>query len=128
MDDGESGFTAVLCAAPGCGVGDPGSTAAHAGAVLGAAVAASRHGVLVSTGCLLGAGACRLRPAAPVVLVQPCDAERRPTACVLRVGPLRTAADVDALGRWLRVGRLDPALLPAHLLGVHRRAVAAPSN
>lgn len=124
MTSDTPGFTAFLCAASRCGVGDAGSTAAHTVAVLRSAVRESRHGVLVSTGCLLGAVTCRLRATAPIVLVQPCDADRRPTACALLIGPLRTAADVEALGRWLRDRRLDPGLLPVHLLDVHRRAAA----
>jgi len=63
--------------------------------------------------------ACRGRPAAPVAVVQPCDDDRRPTVHDVLVGPLRTSLDVDALGAWLRAGRLDPALLPVHLLARH---------
>jgi hypothetical protein len=63
-----------------------------------------------------------------VVLVQACDARRRPTGVAVRVGPLRTSADVGALTAWLRAGRLDPAGLPARLLDLHRRAAAAPLN
>jgi hypothetical protein len=125
---GETGFTAVLCTAPGCGPGDEATVAGRLVDALRAVVRESGHGVLVSTGCLLGRSACALRATSPVVVVQPCDAERRPTAGAVRVGPLRTAADVDVLGSWLRAGRLDPHLLPAHLLDLHRRAAAAPLN
>ena len=125
---GETGFTAVLCTAPGCGADDPATVAGRLVDVLRAAVRDSKLGVLVSTGCLLGRPACTLRVTSPVVVVQPCDAGRRPTAGAVRIGPLRTAADVDALGSWLRAGRLEPGLLPAHLLDVHRQAAAAPMN
>ena len=129
----KQGFTVVMCTAPGCGTGDE-ATVAHALVqTLRDIVGASSLGVLVSTGCLLGpstvrGAACRMRAAAPVVLVQPCDADRRPTAHAVRIGPLRTAVDVDVLGGWLRAGRLDPGLLPVHLLVLHRRAAAAPRN
>jgi hypothetical protein len=124
----EAGFTAVVCTAPGCGVGDPATVAGHLVDVVRDVVGSSRHGVMVATGCLLGALACRFRPAAPLLLVQPCDTARRPTAPVLRIGPLRTTVDVDAVGGWLCTDRLDPRLLPAHLLTLHRRAAAAPPH
>ncbi|WP_214370601.1 hypothetical protein [Pseudonocardia sp. H11422] len=120
------GFTAVVCTAGGCRATP--DEASRTGEMLRDVVRASRHGVLVSSGCLLGATSCRLRPSAPLVVVQPCDADRRPTRPAVRIGPLCTAADVAALEGWLRCGRLDPALLPARLLEVHHRAVSAPTN
>ena len=123
-----SGFTAVLCTAPSCGTGDEGTVAAPLLDALRGAVRASRHGVLVTTGCLFGGAACAVRATAPVVLVQACDAQRRPVAVAVRVGPLRTTVDVNALASWLRAGRLDPGELPARLLDLHRRAAAAPLN
>lgn len=62
------------------------------------------------------------------MLVQPCDDEREPLAAAVRVGPMRAAADVAALAAWLRAGRFAPDLLSAHLVGVHRRMMAAPLN
>lgn len=121
-------YTAVLCCAPRCGEGDPGTAWSDTATALRATVAAGRYGVLVSAGCLVGPAACGLRPSAPLVVVQPCDTDRNPTGPALRIGPLRTAADVDALAGWLRAGDLDAALLPAHLLDLHRRAAAAPLN
>jgi len=118
-----SGFTALSCVAARCGVGDPATVGAEMVDELRAVVRASAHGVLVSAGCVLGA-ACTARPVAPVVLVQPCDDERRPTSCALVVGPLRTSADVAAFGAWLRAGDLDARLLPVHLLDAARRAGA----
>jgi hypothetical protein len=118
------GFTAVLCTASRCGVGDGATAAGPLVDALRATVRASRLGVLVSTGCLVGEGVCLRRPAAPIVLVQPCDEHRRPTSAALRIGPLRTVADVDVLEAWLRAGRLDPELLPVHLLDMHRRIAA----
>lgn len=109
------GYTAVVCAAGRCGLGDDGTVAAPLVEAVRGAVAAGGHGVMVSTGCLFGPVTCRDRPAAPMLVVQPCDADRQPTAQAVLVGPLRTSADVDAVGTWLRAGRLDPAFLPAHL-------------
>ena len=124
----DTGFTAVVCHSRACGSGDPATVAAGLFAALRAAVRESRHGVLVRAGCQLGPSICGSRATAPMVLVQACDAERRPVASAVRVGPLRTAADVDALTAWLRAGDLDPGLLPAHLLDLHRRAATAPLN
>ncbi|MFC4950927.1 hypothetical protein [Pseudonocardia sp. GCM10023141] len=122
------GFTAVMCTAPGCGMRSDLSVAGHVLNTVRDVVREGSHGVLVCTGCLLGATTCRLRPMAPVVLVQPCDADRRPSAPLVRVGPLRTSADVAALGDWLRVGTLDAASLPGHLLDVQRGIAAASRN
>ncbi|GAA3240041.1 hypothetical protein GCM10017691_41730 [Pseudonocardia petroleophila] len=116
-----SGFTALSCVSARCGAGDPATVGAEVVAELRAVVRASTDGVLVGTGCVLGAG-CAARPVAPVVVVQPCDDQRRPTSCAVLVGPLRTSADVAALGAWLRAGDLDPRLLPVHLLDQARRA------
>lgn len=116
-----SGYTAVTCVAPRCGLADEGTVGAHVVESVREVVRAGRHGVLVSAGCMLGA-LCARRPVAPVVLVQPCDEDRRPTCHVVAVGPLRTEADVEALVAWLRTGDLDPRLLPAHLLDAARRA------
>jgi hypothetical protein len=123
-----SGFTAVVCRSAACGRGDSGTVAEELFAALRDTVRRTRHGVLVSSGCLIGPSACRTRAPAPFVLVQPCDPERRPRGSAVHVGPLRTRADVETLVTWLRDGRLDAGLLPAHLLGVHRRMAAAPLN
>ncbi|WP_433287120.1 hypothetical protein ACQPZQ_32360 [Pseudonocardia sp. CA-142604] len=123
-----SGFTVVLCTTPACGAGDEGTVAGKLIDALRGAVRTSRYGVLVTTGCLFGGAACGVRARAPMVLVQACDPGRRPTGPAVRIGPLRTGADVDALVTWLRTGHLDPAVLPARLLDLHRRAIAAPLN
>lgn len=126
--EGSPGFTVVLCTAPGCGLHDAATVTGRLVDALRGVVRESRFGVLVSTGCLLGGAACGLRATAPVVLVQPCDVERCPTAPAVRVGPLRTSADVATLAGWLRAGYLDAGRLPAHLLHVHRQAAAAQLN
>lgn len=119
-----SGYTALSCVAGRCGTGDAATVGDAVVAELRAVVRGSEQGVLVSAGCLLGGAACAERPVAPVVVVQPCDDERRPTSHALVVGPLRTTADVAALGAWLRAGDLDPGLLPAHLLSGRLLAAA----
>jgi hypothetical protein len=123
-----AGFTAVLCTAPACGTGDEGTVAERLIEALRGVVRTSRLGVLVTTGCLCGEVACGVRAKAPVVLVQACDADRRPTGLALLVGPLRTNADVEALASWLRSGRLDPGELPERMLTLHRQVTAAPMN
>lgn len=117
-----SGYTAVTCVSPGCGLADDATVGSELVMALREVVRASHHGVLVSSGCLLRA--CAARPVAPVVVVQPCDDDRRPSSCALAVGPLRTTADVEAFAAWLRAGDLDPRLLPSHLLDAARRAAA----
>lgn len=114
-----SGYTVVTCAAAGCGLADDATVGPELVTALREVVRASGHGVLVGSGCMLR---CAHRPVAPVVVVQPCDDERRPTSCALAVGPLRTAADVDSCVAWLGAGDLDPRLLPPHLLDAARRA------
>jgi hypothetical protein len=123
-----TGFTVIVCRSATCGRGGSGGVAEHLFGALREAVRSTRHGVLVSTGCLLGHATCAGRAPGPVVLVQPCDAERAPLGPAVRIGPLSSAADVEALAAWLRAGLLDPGLLPARLLGVHRRMAAAPLN
>lgn len=115
-----SGYTAVTCAAPGCGLGDDATVGPELVTALREVVRAGTHGVLVSSGCMLRR--CAGRAVAPIVVVQPCDDERRPSSCALAVGPLRTASDVEALAAWLGAGDLDPRLLPPHLLDAARRA------
>lgn len=101
-----TGFTVVVCQTERC------STALALMPALRAVVRSARHGVLISTGCTLGPLTCRSRAAGAVVLVQPCDLDRRPTAPAVHVGPLRTRSDVADLVAWLRTGELDPTDLP----------------
>lgn len=119
-----SGYTAVACVAPGCGLDDDATVGSELVEALREVVRSSTLGVLVSGGCMLRG--CVQRPVAPVVVVQPCDAERSPTACAVAVGPLRTGADVEVFRAWLGAGDLDPRLLPPHLLDAARRAAPRP--
>ena len=118
------GYTVVICAAPACSTEQSNGISA----ALRDCVRSSRHGVLVVSGCYLGAISCRLRPVGPLVLVKPCDAHRRPTGPVVCVGPLRSDDDVAAVQEWIRIARFDPALLPPHLVALHRTTRAAMHN
>jgi hypothetical protein len=119
-----AGYTAVVCTAPGC----RSFLSDQLLADLRAAVRGSRRGVLVVSGCTLGAVACRLRPPAPLVVVQPCDLRRRPVGAAVRVGPLSSRDDVAELARWLARARFDVDDLPAHLAATHREVGAATVN
>ncbi|WOX16055.1 hypothetical protein [Streptomyces sp. N50] len=88
--------------------------------VLRRAVRGCPHGVMVSTGCLERVLHCR-RDRGLHAAVQPCAVDRRPTGGVVRIGPIVTAADAEAVGAWLRVGMPDDGTLPERL-----RAAPAP--
>lgn len=61
-------------------------------------------------------------------MVQPCDRHRQPVGCAVLVGPLLADADVAAVEAWLRSGRFDSMLLPAHLRTAHRAVHGAVRN
>jgi len=122
--DAATGFTLVICGAGGC----HNEVAAEARSMLRGYVRTTRHGVLVVSGCSLSPLSCRFRAEGPVIVVQPCDADRQPTSPLIRVGPLRSLADVVAVRQWLRAGTFDPTALPTHLIGLHRGAFTAASN
>lgn len=120
------GFTAVRCApcahmSSGFDEDACGTVAALPGVDevlvegLRAVVRDSGHGMLVTSGCPLGAPVCARRRPGLMVLVQTCDAERRPTSPVIGVGPVRSTDDVRAVTRWLQGAAPDPMALPAHL-------------
>lgn len=114
-----AGFTVVVCQADSCLSGLALMPA------LRSVVRATRHGVLISSGCTLGTLTCRSRTAGTVVLVQPCDVERRPVGPAVSVGPLRTRSDVADLVAWLRAGEFDTAALPWWLRADAARRLAA---
>lgn len=106
-----TGYPAVVCPSPGCRtslsdvlVGD-----------LRPAVRCGGLDVPVAAGCTLGSVACRLRLPVPLVVVQPCDTQRRPVGPVVRVGPLRSREDVAELVEWLERVRFDVDDLPSRL-------------
>jgi hypothetical protein len=104
--------------------------------VLRGVVGRSRHGVLVSTGCLLGAPRCRHRPgpdSGPVVVVQPSAADGRPRGSAVVIGPVLTGRDAKSVAAWLADGALDgdrlgPHLRPAHTAAAHLRVIRRPAN
>jgi hypothetical protein len=111
MSELEHGVTVVVCGIDGC----PHATAAPDGCddELRAAIRGTPHGILVRTGCLHGCSS-ETTSAGATVLVQPCDAHRRPRGPALVVGPLHESADVTDCCDWLRAGAPAPA--PAHLV------------
>ncbi|WP_219412708.1 hypothetical protein [Pseudonocardia nigra] len=119
------GFTLLLCAGGRCRT----EQYERAVAALREVVRTTALGVLVvSPGCVLGPFSCRLRAAGPVLVVQPCDARRRPTRSAVRAGPLCIDEDVAVVAAWLRAGRFDAALLPGRLQTARRTAAAAARN
>ncbi len=118
------GCTVVLCTASAC------RTELHAPlmSALRTAVRCSTHGMLVTTGCRLGPLACHSREHGPLLLVQPCDPDRRPVGCAVLVGPLRTDADVAVVEQWLRDGRFEPTSLPVHLRAAQGALSASSRN
>ncbi|NUR04076.1 MAG: hypothetical protein HOY79_48500 [Streptomyces sp.] len=103
-DPGGRAFTLVVCGA---------CHAAATGQVMDGlrrAVRGCRHGVMVSTGCLEKVLHCRGGGGVHAA-VQPCGTDRRPAGIVVRLGPLATEADAEAVGAWLRAGMPDDGTL-----------------
>jgi hypothetical protein len=78
----------------------------------------SRHGILISTGCLLASDRCRpdtAHDAGTCLVVQPCRVDRRPRGAAIAVGPVLTRSDAEAVTAWLEDGRLDASLLEPRL-------------
>lgn len=117
-------FTVAVCAP--CGEQAPSSLLAGLRDVIGNCP----HGVLIQTQCLLGRLACSAaRPVrGQVLLLQPCNTERVPTAAVRWIGPVRTAADVESACAWIAGGRWERDELAAHLRMDLSRAAIAKSN
>lgn len=87
------------------------------------------HGVLIQTQCLLGDLACSARPVrGQVLLLQPCNTQRVPTAAVHWIGPVHTEADVTSACTWIAGGRWDRDSLSAHLHMDLNMAAIARSN
>ncbi|MGC7101305.1 hypothetical protein ACPZ19_42080 [Amycolatopsis lurida] len=114
-----AGFTLVVCDRGGCLQASGGHDVLRA---LGAFVRSTRHGILVRAGCLFqalddeDAPCCRGRGGAGAfVLVQRCDAARRPLGSAVVAGPLHEAADTAALCDWLASGFDAGEPLPSHL-------------
>ncbi|MDO3636546.1 hypothetical protein [Mycolicibacterium arseniciresistens] len=103
-------FTLAVCTA--CGTPpDDGLMPA-----LRAVVSQCPHAILVVTRCLLGELTCATRsPGGPMLLLQPCTAERVPVAAVQWIGPVVTGDDVRAACDWIRAGRWTRETLPVRL-------------
>ncbi|MGC9544570.1 hypothetical protein [Streptomyces sp. UG1] len=112
---GSGPFTLVVCAS--CDTETSGLLDGLRSAVRGCP-----HGVMVSTSCLEKVLHCRSDRGLHAA-VQPCTADRRPAGPVVRLGPLVTAADAEAVGAWLRAGMPDDGTLPHRL-----RAAPAPHH
>lgn len=87
---------------------------------LGKAIRCCPHGVLVRAPCQLGALWCHARKTSrrttgPMLLVQPCDTQRRPLGAVLTIGPIQTAEDLRAVTLWLQSSPTSPRGLPARV-------------
>ncbi|NJP15658.1 MULTISPECIES: hypothetical protein [Streptomyces] len=83
--------------------------------VLRRAVRACSHGVMISTGCLDRFLNCRAGRGL-YAAVQPCAADRRPLGVVVRLGPIATRADAEAVAAWLQAGMPDDGSLAESLL------------
>lgn len=105
-------FTVALCMH--CSSSDPRSLLMR---TLRDVVRRCPHGVLVSTQCLLGEFTCATRRAhlSPVLVLQPCSADRVPSAPTIWIGPIVTDADARDACEWIGAGRWDGATLPTHL-------------
>jgi hypothetical protein len=85
--------------------------------MLRASIRRSRHGMLVTTDCLLGQLTCatgRSHEGAMLVL-QPCSTQRTPTSPAQWIGPVTGTADARAVRDWVAQGHWDRRRLPAHL-------------
>ncbi|MGW0159796.1 hypothetical protein ACWDUN_10785 [Mycobacterium sp. NPDC003323] len=93
-------------------------------------IAGCPHGVLVQSRCLLGGFTCSTAGAARghVLLLQPCNTQRVPTAAVRWIGPVRTEADIATACAWIGNGRWDRRLLATHLQMDLNMAAIARSN
>ncbi|OIJ97678.1 hypothetical protein [Streptomyces monashensis] len=78
------------------------------------AVRACPHGVMVSTGCLEMVLHCRGGRGVHAA-AQPCEADRRPSGAVVRLGPLVSEADAEAVAAWLGAGMPEDGTLPDRL-------------
>ena len=85
--------------------------------MLRASIRRCRHGMLVTTECLLGHFTCATRPPheGVMLLLQPCSPQRTPTGPAQWVGPVSDTADARAVCEWLEQGNWQRHTLPDHL-------------
>lgn len=71
----------------------------------------------MSAQCLLGTFTCATRGAGlnPVLVLQPCSAERVPSAAAIWIGPIGNEADAREACEWIAAGQWDPTNLPERL-------------
>ncbi len=83
------------------------------------------HGVLVTTGCVLGMVTCPARVHGPGVMVvlQPCSIDRVPSEPAHWIGPINDENDVCVLCEWVQRGEWDCRALPARLCRTMGRSV-----
>jgi hypothetical protein len=104
-------FTVVLCTS---------CTAGPELAVVGElrdAIRRCKHGVLVTTACMLDPLTCAVRPHRPgtIVILQPCSVDRVPRGPACWIGPINDKNDVRALLDWLEQGEWDYRAPPDRL-------------
>lgn len=110
-------FTLILCTA----CGDDRGAAALDG--VRATIRRCDHGVLVTTGCMLGTKACTSGGGVTMVL-QPCTIDRRPDGPPRWLGAIDGARDVRAVCRWVERGDWDsppPGCRPSAPWEMNRR-------
>jgi len=85
--------------------------------MLRASIRRCPHGMLVTTGCLLGHLTCAGRPSREGVMLvlQPCSTRRIPTGPAQWVGPVNDTVDARAVCDWLEQGDWQRHALPVHL-------------
>jgi hypothetical protein len=114
-------FTLIVCGA--CRDAADG----HVMDVLRRAVRACSNGVMISTGCLDRFLHCRAGRGL-YAAVQPCAADRRPIGAVVRLGPIATRADAEAVAAWLQAGMPADGSLAESLLAAPAPRQAAHLN
>jgi hypothetical protein len=76
--------------------------------MLRASIRSCPHGMLVTTGCLLGRLTCATRPSQQgvLLLLQPCSTQRIPTGPAQWMGPVNDTEDARALCDWFGARQL----------------------
>lgn len=74
----------------------------------------TRHGVLVTTGCVLGEFTCLARQQGgdSVLILQPCSIDRAAEGPAIWIGAINSLDDLRIVCTWLRSGRWESNPLP----------------
>ncbi|OSC40319.1 hypothetical protein [Mycobacterium decipiens] len=96
---------------------------------LRATVRRTRHGILVTTGCLLGEFTCLTRQSggSAVLMLQPCSTDRVAHGPARWVGAIEDLEDLRLVCAWVAGGRWESDRLPDRLclrLPTTRRTIA----